>query len=102
MRFRASVHSARIRPMKIYGLPGTTHGGARTLTVMCPQGASRALAHMARVDDLIVNAAPGRLTQYLEKRSGALEKLIDTYEIQVLSKTEWDWRKEALGEKIWT
>lgn len=87
--------------MKIYGLYGITHGAARVLTVMSPQGVSAALAHMARTDDLIVNAGDHRLTQYLEKREGALERLVDSYAIEVLAKTEWDRRKQALGDDIW-
>ena len=87
--------------MKIYGLPGITHGAAHVLTVMSPEGARAALEHMARTDDLIVNTGDGRLTQYLEKRSGALQRLIDIYDIQVLSKTEWDRRKQILADDIW-
>lgn len=87
--------------MKIYGLCGITHGTARVLTVMSPQGVSAALAHMAHTDDLIVNSGDGRLTQYLEKREGALARLIARYAIEVLSKAEWDRRKQALGDAIW-
>lgn len=86
--------------MKIYGLLGITHGAAQVLTVMSPAGARAALAHMSRTDDLIVNAAEGRLTQYHEQRSGALERLIETYGVEVLSKSEWDRRKLALGDAI--
>jgi hypothetical protein len=87
--------------MKIYGLRGVTHGAAHVLTVMSPEGASAALAHMTDTDDLIVNSGDGRLTQYLEKRRGALARLIDTYGIEVLSKPEWDRRKQALADDIW-
>ena len=87
--------------MKIYGLLGITHGAAHVLTVMSPEGARAALEHLTRTDDLIVNAGDGRLTQYLEKRSGALQRLIDSYDVQVLSKTEWDRRKQALADNIW-
>ncbi len=87
--------------MKIYGLLGITHGTAHVLTVMSPEGAHAALEHMTNADDLIINAGDGRLTQYLEKRSGALQRLIDTYDVEVLSKTEWDRRKRALADDIW-
>lgn len=87
--------------MKIYGLFGITHGAAHVLTVMSPQGAHAALEHMTHTDDLIVNAGDGRLTQYLEKRDGALQRLIETYDIEVLSKAQWDRRKRALAEAIW-
>ncbi|TFH41041.1 MAG: hypothetical protein E4H01_15550 [Lysobacterales bacterium] len=87
--------------MTFYGLFGITHGTAHVLTVMSPQGARAALEHMSRTDDLIVNAGHGRLTQYLEKRDGALQRLIDTYGIEVLSKTQWDQRKRVLADDIW-
>jgi len=87
--------------MKIYGLLGITHGTARVLTVMSPEGARAAREHMAQTDDLIVNSGDGRLTQYLEKRDGALQRLMDSYDVEVLSKTEWDRRKQALADDIW-
>ena len=87
--------------MKIYGLLGITHGAGRVLTVMSPEGARAALAHMVRVEDLIVTAGDGRLTLYQEKRDGALRRLIDSYEVEVLSKAEWDRHKQALGDDIW-
>ncbi len=87
--------------MKIYGLLGITHGTARVLTVMSAQGARAAREHMTSTHDLIVNAGDGRLTQYLEKRNGALQRLIDDYGVEVLSKTQWDRRKQALGDDIW-
>ena len=86
--------------MKIYGLHGVTHGAARALTVMSPAGARAALAHMTRTADLIVNAGDGRLTQYLEKREGAIRRLIEEYGVEVLTKTEWDRRKQALADDI--
>jgi hypothetical protein len=87
--------------MRIYGLLGITHGTARVLTVMSPEGARAAREHMTKTDDLIVNAGNGRLTQYQEKRDGALQRLIDSYGVEVLSKTEWDRRKQALGDDVW-
>ena len=87
--------------MRIYGLLGITHGTARVLTVMSPEGARAAREHMTKTDDLIVNAGDGRLTQYLEKRAGALRRLIEYYGVEVLSKTEWDRRKQELGDDIW-
>ncbi len=87
--------------MKIYGLLGITHGAAHVLTVMSPEGARAVLERMTRTDDLIVNAGDGRLTQYLEKRGGALQRLIDSYGVEVLSKAEWDRRKQAFADSIW-
>ncbi len=87
--------------MRIYGLLGITHGAARVLTVMSPEGARAAREHMTKTDDLIVNAGDGRLTQYQEKRNGALQRIIDGYSVEVLSKPEWDRRKQALGNDVW-
>ncbi len=86
--------------MIIYGLLGFTHGWARVLTVMSPEGATAARAHVAAGDGVQVNAGEGRLTQYLEKRSGALDRLIECHGIVVLSKDQWDARKAELGDAI--
>ena len=87
--------------MTFYGLYGFTHGWARVLTVMSPEGA-RAVAHHVRAnDDIVMTSGDGRLTQFLEKRGGALERLVERCGIIVLSKTEWDAKKDELGEAIW-
>lgn len=87
--------------MTIYGLRGITHGATKVLTVMSPEGVAAALKQIAAGDDVITNAGEGRLTHYLEKRSGALDHLIETYGIVVLSKQEWDRKKAELGDRIW-
>ncbi len=87
--------------MTIYGLYGFTHGWAKTLTVMSPAGAAAAHAEVEAGDDVATYAGEGRLTQYLEKREGALERLVAAYAIVVLSKDEWDARKAELGDAIW-
>lgn len=97
----ASLQFDRIPSMKVYGLFGITHGAARVLTVMSPAGARAAFCYMTDTDDLIVTAGDGRLTQYFEKRNGALQRLIDAYDIEVLSKEEWDRCKQALADDIW-
>ncbi len=102
--------------MIIYGLHGFNHGGAKVLTVMSPEGAPaalRALAAGADVitnaggdvttsagGDVITNAGAGRLTQYLEKRAGALARLIEAHGIIVLSKPDWDAKKAELGAAV--
>ncbi len=87
--------------MILYGLLGFTHNGGRTLTVMCPEGASAALAAMAAggeaSDDVLVQAAAGQLTYYQEKRQGALRELIAAHGIVVLDKPAWAVRKAELG-----
>ena len=86
--------------MTIYGLLGFTHGWARVLTVMSPEGATAALAHVVAGADVQVSAGAGRLTQYFEKRDGALDRLIAAHGIVVLSKEEWTARKAELGDAI--
>lgn len=86
--------------MIIYGLLGFTHGWARVLTVMSPEGATAAAAYIAAGGDVEVNAGEGRLTQYFEKRAGALDRLVAAHGIVVLSKVEWDARKTELGDAI--
>jgi len=80
--------------MILYGLLGFTHNGGRTLTVMGPEGARAALL---AGDDLAVQAGPGRLAYYREKRRGALRELIAAHEIVVLDKPAWDAKKAELG-----
>ena len=86
--------------MIIYGLLGFTHGWARVLTVMSPEGATAACAHVNAGDDVQVNVGAGRLTQYFEKRDGALDRLIESHGIVVLSKDQWDARKAEFGDAI--
>ncbi len=90
--------------MILYGLLGFTHNGGRTLTVMSPEGAPAALAAMAAGvaagDDVAVQAGPGQLTHYLEKRRGALQALIAAHGITVLDKPAWAARKAELGARV--
>ncbi len=87
--------------MTIYGLHGITHGAAKVLTVMSPEGARRALHAIAVDEDVVVSASPGHLTRYQEKRRGALARLIAENGIAVLTKHEWDAKKAELGDAIW-
>ncbi len=86
--------------MIIYGLHGFNHGGAKALTVMSPQGASATLRALAAGGDVITNAGAGRLTFYLEKRAGALARLIAAHGIIVLTKPDWDAKKAELGDAV--
>jgi hypothetical protein len=85
----------------VYGLLGATHGWAKVLTVMSPAGASAAQRRIAAGDDVIVAADEGRLPQYIERRKGALDRLIAAHGIIVLSREEWNAKKAALGDAIW-
>ncbi len=91
--------------MTLYGLPGFTHNGAKTLTVMGPEGAGAALAASPLGDDVVVQAGAaqtgaGQLTHYLEKRRGALQRLIAAHGIVVLDKPAWDAKKAELGPAV--
>ena len=86
--------------MILYGLPGFTHNGGRTLTVMCPEGARAALAAIEAGGGVVAQSGPGQLTSYQEKRRGALQNLIAAHGIQVLDKPAWDAKKAELGAGI--
>ncbi len=86
--------------MKIYGLRGVTHCAGRVLTVMGAAGTAAVLDSIIADDDVITHAGAGRLTQYQEKRAGALDRLIRKHEIIVLSKEDWDRKKMELGDAI--
>ena len=64
--------------MVIYGLYGFTHGWGRLLTVMSPAGAA-ALEQIVTGDHIEVSAGDGKLTQYHEKRQGALARMVRLY-----------------------
>ncbi len=87
--------------MIVYGLYGITHGWGRVLTVMGPAGAAAITDHIAAGDDVMVSSGDGKLTQYFEKREGALARLVESHQIIVLSKSEWDAKKAEIGDRIW-
>jgi ABC-type hemin transport system substrate-binding protein len=87
--------------MTIYGLRGVTHGAGRVLTVMSAAGTAAVFGSITVDDDVITHAGSGRLTQYQEKRAGALDRLIQKHDIVVLSKDDWDKKKMELGNAIW-
>ena len=86
--------------MVIYGLYGFTHGWARVLTVMSPDGAAAAWGRVISGEDVETIAGEGRLTQYMEKREGALARLVEANGIIVLDKPAWDAKKRELGDRI--
>ena len=89
-----------LRVTEIYGLKGITHGWARVLTVMGREGAAALAARIEADDDVSVSAAEGRLTQYVERRKGGLDRLIAANGIILLSKPDWDSKKAELGPAI--
>jgi hypothetical protein len=87
--------------MTIYGLYGITHDWGRLLTVMSAQGATAALGAIVTGEDIAVSAGAGKLTQYHERRDGALARLVETHHIVVLNHRDWAAKKAELGEEIW-
>ena len=87
--------------MIIYGLYGVTHGWGRLLTVMGPAGTAAITDHITAGDDVMVSSGAGKLTQYFEKREGALVRLVENHRIIVLSRPKWDAKKTELGDGIW-
>ena len=87
--------------MELYGLYVFTHGWAKILTVMSPDGATAVFAHIEAGEDITAQGGTGRLPQYFEKRDGALQALVRRYGIEVLEKVDWDAKKAALSEAVW-
>lgn len=82
---------------EFYGLRGITHGSAKLLTVMSTLGKDSINEVIVEREDLSVYPEAGELVRFYEKRSGALDKLIERYAIDVLSKNEWDDRKKEIS-----
>jgi hypothetical protein len=87
--------------VELYGLYVFTHGWAKILTVMSPDGAAAVFAHIEAGEDITAQGGAGRLPQYFEKRDGALQALVARYGIEVLEKADWDAKKAALSEAVW-
>ena len=82
----------------LFGLFGFTHGWARILTVMSPQGVSATVDAIGDSAGVVLQATDGKLPQLHEQHEGALDRLIEKHDIVILNKTEWDERKAVLGE----
>lgn len=89
------------QPLELFGLMLFSHGWARILTVMSPQGTSAVVAVVKPGDGMRLEARKGHLPQFHEIREGALDRLIEGYGITVLDKPEWDAHKAELGESIY-
>lgn len=82
--------------MTIYGLLGFTHGWARVLTIMSPEGSARALAALGEPADIAVQADEGALPRLYEKRGGALQRLVEAHGIELLERPAWEARKREM------
>ncbi len=68
---------------------------------MCPAGSTAAAEYIDAGEDVERFTGKGRLVQYMEKREGALARLVEANGIIVLDKPEWDAKKRELGDRIW-
>ena len=82
--------------MTIYGLLGFTHGWARVMTIMSPEGSERALALLGEPEDIAIQVGEGALPRLYEKRGGALQRLVEAHGIEVLERPQWEARKREI------
>lgn len=87
--------------MTIYGLWGFTHGWAKVLTVMSPDGSTRLLARIGAPEGVEVLAGDGALPRLLEKTGGALARVVEAHGIELLERAEWEARKAAAGAEAY-
>jgi len=85
---------------ELFGLFGFTHGWAKILTVMSPQGATATINAIGDRAGVVSQTAEGKLPRFHEQREGALDRLIEEHGVVILTRNEWDARKEELGETI--
>ena len=86
--------------MMVYGLFGITHGWARVLTLMSADGDSAVRARVGSADGVEVDHDAGRLTQYHERRNGALDRIVERHDVVVLDNAAWNAKKRTLGTAI--
>ena len=86
------------QPPELYGLMLFSHGWARILTVMSPQGDDAVLEALSSTAGIRVEYQAGGLPQFHEIREGALDRMIGEHGITVLDKPGWDEKKWSLGK----
>ncbi len=87
--------------MRMYGVFSITHHGwSKVLTVMCERGRGAALAFIQPGEGIEVRAEVGHLTQYYGQTTDHLKRLIDRHGIILLSRSEWNAKKDELGAVI--
>lgn len=94
-------NSSLFRPLIFFGLYGFSHGWARILTVMSPEGVGAIITTVKPGDGIHLQAGNGKLPQYHERREGALNRLAEEFGIVILTKAEWDSKKSELGDAIY-
>lgn len=86
--------------MRLYGLLGFTHGWARVMTVMSPEGGARVRAALGDPDGAVVQEGEGPLVRVFERRGGALRQLAERHCIELLERPQWEARKREI-EAAW-
>jgi len=88
--------------MELYGHLGWSHGGARVITLMSPEGASAVLDRIAgEKGTALLFAGPAQLPHYHVQQDGSLERLIEAHAIVILDFDAWTAKKAELAEAIW-
>jgi hypothetical protein len=89
--------------MELYGHLGWSHGGARVITLMGPEGASAVIDRFAgEKGTALLFTGPAQLPHYHVQQDGTLERLIETHGIVILDFEAWTAKKAELGSVIWT
>ena len=88
--------------MELYGHLGWSHGGARVITLMSPDGSSAVLKRFAGEKGMaLLFVGDAQLPHYHVQQDGTLERLIAAHAIVVLDFEAWTARKAELGAAIW-
>ena len=87
----------------VYGLRGITHASGVLMTLMSAEGASALAGRLAPLAgvDLRLETPPGSLPVCHEIRAGALTRLVETLDVQVLDFADWSARKRELGGAVY-
>ncbi|MFP6741366.1 MAG: hypothetical protein VCD33_07045 [Alphaproteobacteria bacterium] len=89
--------------MELYGHLGWSHGGARVITLMSPDGDSAVIDRLkGETGTALLFAGPAQLPHYHVQQDGTLERLIDAHCIIILDFVAWTAKKVELGAVIWT
>ena len=88
--------------IEIYGFwVQVHHGWYNVLTVMSQAGITATREIMGEDTGTEIISQPGLLTKYIERERGALARLIDRYHIEILSRDQWNLKKQTFGDDIY-
>ena len=96
-----AVYHTRRDAMELYGHLGWSHGGARVITLMSPNGAAAVIERFADENGIFLLFAGSRqLPHFHVQQDGTLERLIEDHGIVILDFIAWTDKKSELGEMI--